>query len=283
MKKLVLAMVALAATLGPSSVFADRAQTLIGSTVVGATWQRPVADGSGLSGQPGPMRFIAQEFKVRSNTTCSIFSSQEFDGVIFLYRNTFNPNNQLNNYVAGNDDGPVGNNPPELESSAIQNVALTGSGNGTTYILVTTGFSNVQQGSFQNYIQCDDDTQPIQGSCGNYSTISSEKTICLQDRFLVAINNVSNHPGDGVATPVRTGTSDTSLFWFYNDRNWEVMIKVLNGCAINGHYWVFAGALTNQSYRIIVTDMTDQSQKQYTNPLGNRAAAVADTTAFPCL
>jgi hypothetical protein len=218
-KKLIFALVVIGFGLGAGQSSADRAQTLIGNTSVGPTWQRPVADGSVLSGQNGPMRYIAQEFKLRQSTT---------------------------------------------------------------YILVTTGFNNTHAGSFQNYIQCDDDAQPIQGSCGNYSTISSEKSICLQDRFLVAIRNVTNHPSDGIATPVRTGTNDTSLFWFYNDRNWEVMVKVLNGCAINGHYWVFAGALTNQGYEILVTDMTNQFQRRYANPLFTRAAAVADTTAFPC-
>ena len=110
MKRSLCLAVALLALL-PVAASADRAQTFIGSTSVGGTYQRAVADGSGISGQPGPMRFIAQEFKVTGNSTCSVFSSQEFDGVIFIYRNTFNPANPLANYLAGNDDGPVGVGP----------------------------------------------------------------------------------------------------------------------------------------------------------------------------
>ena len=271
-----------------AAAFADRAQTFIGNTGGGPTWTRPLADGSGLTGQPGPMRYTAQEFKLRANTTCSIYSSQDFDGVIFLYRNSFNPNNQLVNFVAGDDDGPVGNSPPDLESSAIENVALTGSAQfGTTYILVTTGFNNAQFGAFQNFVQCDDTAsedpvQPIQGSCGIYNGVPPEKAICLQDRFLVMIDQISNHATDGVADPVHTGSTDTALFWFYGDRNWEVMVKVINGCALNNRFWVFAGALTNQRYRIVVTDTSNSTQRTYSNPLGVRADAVADTNAFPC-
>jgi hypothetical protein len=60
------------------------------------------------------------------------------------------------------------------------------------------------------------------------------------------------------------------------------MVKVLNGCAINGHYWVFAGALTDQRYRINVFRNSDGAFKTYSNQLGTRSRAFADTAAFPC-
>ncbi len=81
---------------------------------------------------------------------------------------------------------------------------------------------------------------------------------------------------------MRTGSTDTGMFWFYNDRNWEAMVKVLNGCAINGNWWVFIGALTNQGYRVRVADTTTLQIKSYPNTLGVRAPAVADVVAFPC-
>lgn len=266
----------------PVAARADRAQTFIGSTSIGATYQRATADGAGISGQPGPMRFIAQEFKVTGNSTCSAYSSQAFDGVIFIYRNSFNPANPLSNYLAGSDDGPVGDSPPDLESSAIENVVLDGNvAGGRTFVLVTTGFNNGEFGSFHNFVECDDEVQPVQGSCGSFIGIPVNNTICLADRFLVAIDNVSNLPG-GIATPVRTGSTDTGLFWFYNDRNWEVMAKVIRGCGLNNRWWFFAGALTDQRYRIIVHDTQTGVQKQYNNTQGVRSPAIADTNAFAC-
>jgi hypothetical protein len=263
----------------PAAAWADRAQTLIGSTAVGGTYQRAVDNGSGISGLPGPMRFIAQEFKVTANTTCTFSSSQEFDGLIFVYRNSFNPASPLTNYVAGDDDGPVGPASTNTGSSLIENVALDGDAGGRTFVLVTTGYRDTEFGSFHNTIHCDNNVQPVQGSCGSYVGIPVNNAICLADRFVVAIDNISNS-ATGIATPVRVGSTDTTLFWFYNDRNWEVMAKVINGCGLNGRWWFFAGSLTNQRYRIIVTDTKSGVQKQYNNTQGVNAPAIADSNAF---
>lgn len=201
--------------------------------------------------------------------------------MLFLYQALFNPASPLGNLIAGSDDGPVGDDPSGQNqgSSLTANVSLPGAGSGTNYVLVTTGYTGAEHGAFQNFVQCDDAEVVIQGSCG--ATAFPDQDVCLLDRFLVGIGNVSNHP-TGRATPVPVGSSDTGLFWFFSDRNWEVMVKVLDGCAINGHSWVFIGALTNQSYTVTITDTDLASSRNYSNPQGTRAPAVADTTAFPC-
>ncbi len=269
----------------PQALRADRSQLFIGNTTVGGNWQRPLADGSGIATSAGPMRYVTQEFKLHANTVCSIVSAQGYDGVLLLYRAPFDPAAPLANFIAGSDDAALGDNAPvtDVGSSFIENVALTGEAeNGTTYVLVTTGFRDQDYGAFQNFVTCDDDRQPTQGSCGRLVAIDPLKTVCLQDRFLTAIFSITNHPGDGVATPVPTGTNDTALFWFYNDRNWEAMVKVLDGCAINGYWWVFAAGLTNQGYVMSVTDTRSSTFVSFTNNQGERAPAYANTTAFPC-
>jgi hypothetical protein len=35
--------------------------------------------------------------------------------------------------------------------------------------------------------------------------------------------------------------ADTGYFWFFEDTNVELVVKVLDGRAINGHTWVFYG------------------------------------------
>jgi hypothetical protein len=57
------------------------------------------------------------------------------------------------------------------------------------------------------------------------------------------------------------------------------VIKVVDGRAVNGHYWVFYGALSDVEYTITVTDEATGLQKVYFNPSGNQAS-VADTAAF---
>ena len=57
------------------------------------------------------------------------------------------------------------------------------------------------------------------------------------------------------------------------------MIKVLDARVINGHFWVFYGALSNVEYTITVTDTETGAVRQYHNPQ-DRMASFADTEAF---
>ena len=51
--------------------------------------------------------------------------------------------------------------------------------------------------------------------------------------------------GHGVPVPV---AGDTGYMWFFSGANIELMIKVLDGRQVNGHFWVFYGALSNVQY-----------------------------------
>jgi hypothetical protein len=137
---------------------------------------------------------------------------------------------------------------------------------------------------FQNFVSCNGDVQPTHGLPSlSFPEIPLEKQVWLHDRFVVAIDGVSNHPGDGIATPVRFGSQDSAFFWFYNDTNIEVLLKVLNACDFNGHWWVFLAGTTNQAHRVLVADTTTQQVKIYNRALGPPAPAVTDTlTPFPC-
>ena len=54
---------------------------------------------------------------------------------------------------------------------------------------------------------------------------------------------------------------------------------MVDGSSLNGHYWVFYGALSNLEYTITVADTTTGAVKTYHNPLGT-TASVADVSAF---
>ncbi len=76
---------------------------------------------------------------------------------------------------------------------------------------------------------------------------------------------------------------DASSFWhFFGKQNIEVFVKVLNACAINGHYWAFLAGATNVRVIVTVTDTQTGLTKIYTNPLGVNFVTVTDIEAFGC-
>lgn len=101
------------------------------------------------------------------------------------------------------------------------------------------------------------------------------------DRFEIDIawfNNLASEK----AFPVIAPTRDSALYAFFISSNWEVMLKVLDGCEINDHFWVFSAANTDQGYDILVTDTQTGLTWEYHNDLGTASPAVTDIEAFPC-
>ncbi len=108
----------------------------------------------------------------------------------------------------------------------------------------------------------------------------TSETLCLNtERFRVRVDwHVPSQgtSGVGIATPL---TADAGYFWFFSSNNIELMVKVVDGRAFNGHFWVFYGALSDVEYTITVRDMMTGTTRTYANPQG-RNASVADTAAF---
>ncbi len=71
------------------------------------------------------------------------------------------------------------------------------------------------------------------------------------------------------------------MFRFFGPGNWEVLVKVLDGCPLNERFWVFAAASTDVEYTLRVSDTLAETTRTYENPLGSRAPAINDVDAFP--
>lgn len=112
--------------------------------------------------------------------------------------------------------------------------------------------------------------------------LPSTDALCLQDdRFTVRSRWRTRFGGTGKAPIVPGVTSDDSgLFYFFNADNWEILLKVLDGCGTNDRYWVFTAATTNVEFTITVTDTQEQQAKSYINPLDMPAQPIQDTNAF---
>ncbi|MCP3961008.1 MAG: PQQ-dependent sugar dehydrogenase [bacterium] len=108
----------------------------------------------------------------------------------------------------------------------------------------------------------------------------SPTTLCLNDnRFKVEVDwETSTETGRAQVVP--GGTDDSSNLWFFSPSNWEMLIKVLDGCAINEHFWVFFAATTDVGLTVTVTDTQEGQVRVYTNPLDQPANAVTDASAF---
>ena len=107
------------------------------------------------------------------------------------------------------------------------------------------------------------------------------ETLCLQDsRYAVAVEWRKSDGTTGAGSVVHAGTNDSGLFTFFNRENWEILIKVLDGCAVNGHVWVYGASTTDLGYTIRVTDTVTGAVKEYRNEPGQPAPAITDATAF---
>ncbi len=109
---------------------------------------------------------------------------------------------------------------------------------------------------------------------------STASDLCLrQDRFRLRATwrDFAGNEGTGQATPL---TTDTGYFWFFDDANVELTVKIIDGTGLNGHYWVYYGALSNVEYWITVEDTVTGASKQYHNPLGE-FGSFGDIEALP--
>ncbi|HYK42600.1 MAG TPA: hypothetical protein VE007_09425 [Thermoanaerobaculia bacterium] len=113
-------------------------------------------------------------------------------------------------------------------------------------------------------------------------------TPCGTDPFSLCLNgarfeariawSVPSQGTSGQGHPIGL-TTDTGAYWFFTANNIEVVVKVVDGRAFNGKYWVFVGALTDVQYTLTVRDTLTGAVKTYTHPAGT-LESFADTSAF---
>jgi hypothetical protein len=108
-------------------------------------------------------------------------------------------------------------------------------------------------------------------------------TLCLAgNRFKVEIEweRANGEHGQGKSVAL-DGREDSGLFWFFDPKNLEMLIKVLDRCNSSFEsFWVFYAATTNVGFELTVTDTATGEVKVYRNPTGQIALPVHDTQAF---
>jgi hypothetical protein len=110
--------------------------------------------------------------------------------------------------------------------------------------------------------------------------VAGPTTLCLAgDRFKLEAEWKDRQGATGMGHAIEL-TSDTGYFWFFNPANVELLVKVLAGCPITHHWWVFAGGLTDVEVMLHVTDVQTGETRTYPNPQRTAFAPIQDTSAF---
>lgn len=75
-----------------------------------------------------------------------------------------------------------------------------------------------------------------------------------------------------------TSTDETPGYFFDVD-DADLLVKLLDACADNDHFWVFAGSTTGVAFDLTVTDTVSGQAKTYSSPLATEPT-ITDTMAF---
>ena len=132
---------------------------------------------------------------------------------------------------------------------------------------------------------------------------------CLNNwRFSVGANFVDQEECNGCITgagevPTHGLGDSGALIYFFEPDNPEMLLKVVDGCAVNGHWWVFGSAATDLGYTVYVDDYATAKQNARghivfdrrniydhhgggwitgSNGYSTRTGVISDTSAFPC-
>jgi len=110
---------------------------------------------------------------------------------------------------------------------------------------------------------------------------SADRTLYLGDgdrfRVEVAWSDFAGESGFGRAFNASSGSGQ---FWFFTPHWTELIVKIIDGEAVNGSFWVYFGSLSNVEFTVTVTDTVSGASNVYTNEAGTYAS-FADNDAFP--
>jgi hypothetical protein len=112
---------------------------------------------------------------------------------------------------------------------------------------------------------------------------SDAHTLCLgaDGRFQVRAfwRTAAGLEGAASSLPM---TASTGSFFFFSPDNLELLVKVLDGCAINQHFWIFAAGLTDVGVELVVTDTANGAVQVFRNEAGDFFVPIRTIEGFGC-
>ena len=284
---------AVAALTGAAALVAPAATaqplTWTGVLPTGTKWQPPNEDGTALS-EHHSLDFHELSIFVTESGVYTLTSGPHpggdagfWPGLVALYTGRFTPTEPLEDLIAVEYFDEGSDPAATIEAYLVEGVVYR----------VVTGFAEPDIGTvdYANRVTGPGTVRfsacfPV-GDEVDFADADEDGFAVQEERFCVLADWATDQGTAGIARRVPFRSDDSVLFWFFNPANWELQVKVLDGCAVNGHYWVFFAATTNVELELQVFGRGSNFgnpalQKTYVNPQGHPADAVTDTLAFPC-
>jgi hypothetical protein len=120
----------------------------------------------------------------------------------------------------------------------------------------------------------------IQDATATAGCTENDGALCLAGgRFRVEVEWESQHDGERGTGSLSRLSDESGIATFFSPDNVELVVKILDGRGVNGHHWVFYGALTDVEYWLTVTDTLQNRVVVYRNPPGE-VCGRGDAMAF---
>lgn len=251
------------------------------------TWFPPDETGTAPS-EIGGVPFRAYSFFVAENGayTFSVGSRLEdpWPGVLALYAPPFDPAEPLDGLIAVDYFELTEELTPRLEAFLVA---------GVVYRVVT---SNIDDDTHRYFGEITGPGEVFTSSClpigdeldtGDRGDPGGDGFALQRDRFCIQTEWSTVHGTSGIGRLVPHRSDESLTLWFFAPENWELQVKLLDACAVNGHFWLFFAATTDVAFELRVFGrglnfINPLLRKTYVNPQGHRADAVTDTAAFTC-
>ena len=120
----------------------------------------------------------------------------------------------------------------------------------------------------------------LRGSIGTGVCVEDDTTLCLSDSRFAVTASWSDGQGESGSANAGAITGDTGYFWFFDEDNLEIVLKVLDACTINQRFWMFAGGLTDVEVDLTITDTQTGLTGDAGNPPSTPFAPIQDTALF---
>lgn len=115
------------------------------------------------------------------------------------------------------------------------------------------------------------------------SCVADAQTICLRGgRYGVSATFRNQRDPAAPARPAsaRALSAESGAFWFFRPDNLELMVKILDGSAINAHHWLFVSSLSDLDVELTVRDFASDATANWVTVPGS-LCGLADLDAFP--